>query len=257
MLRVSIRVPTSEAEIARARLLPLSPAGIEEVELGELLELAVYTDEAGEASLRSALGGEVSSQAVPLGWEDSWRAFHRPALAGGIWIGPPWETPPPGAPAVVVDPGRAFGTGAHATTRACIELLSGLDRCSLLDAGTGSGVIAAAAARLGFEPVFAIDSDPVAVEVALSTARLNRIDVEVVQGDVLTSALPDVELVLANIELRAVEALLARRPAASAVTSGYLVRDVPRVEGWEQVSRVELDGWAADVFVASREHLLS
>ena len=177
--------------------------------------------------------------------------------AGGIWIGPPWETPPPGAPAIVIDPGRAFGTGAHATTRACIELLSRLDRGSLLDAGTGSGVIAAAAARLGFEPVFAIDSDPVAVEVALGTARLNRIDFEVVQGDVLTSALPDVELVVANIELRAVEALLARRPASSAVTSGYLVRDVPSVEGWEQVSRFELDGWAADVFVASREHLLS
>ncbi len=207
--------------------------------------------------LRAAFGGEVSSQAVPLGWEDRWRAFHRPVLAGGIWIGPPWETPPPGAPAIVVDPGRAFGTGAHATTRACIELLSRLDRCSLLDAGTGSGVVAAAAARLGFEPVFAIDSDPAAVEAASDTARRNGMDFEVVRGDVLTAALPDVELVIANIELGSVEALLARRPARSAVTSGYLVRDVPMVEGWEQVSRHELDGWAADVFVAPREHVLS
>ena len=171
-------------------------------------------------------------------------------LAGGIWIGPPWETPPPGAPAIVVDPGRAFGTGAHATTRACIEVLSRLDHRSLLDAGTGSGVIAAAAARLGFEPVFAIDSDPAAVEAASGTARRNGMDFEVTQGDVLAAVLPEVDLVVANIELRAVEALLVRRPASTAVTSGYLVRDVPRVEGWEQVSRVERDGWAADVFAA-------
>jgi ribosomal protein L11 methyltransferase len=242
----------ADAEIARARLLTLSPAGFEEVELGEEVELAVYTDAAGEMSFRSALAGEVSSEPVSLGWEERWRAFHRPARAGGLWIGPPWEKPPAGEPAIVVDPGRAFGTGAHATTRACIELLSKLDRGSVLDAGTGSGVIAAAAARLGFEPVFAIDIDPAAVEAASATARQNGAAVRVWQGDVLTAALPDVELVVANIELRAVEALLARRPAVRAVTSGYLTRDVPRVEGWDQVSRLELEGWCADLLVASR-----
>jgi ribosomal protein L11 methyltransferase len=244
-------VPTAEAEIARALLLALVPAGIEEVDLGEELELAAYTDEAGEVRIRSALAGEVFSEPVAPGWEEGWREFHRPARAGGLWIGPHWETPPPGEPAVVVDPGRAFGTGAHATTRACIELLSKLDRGSVLDAGTGSGVIAAAAARLGFEPVYALDVDPNAVEAASATARRNGVAVTIWQGDVLAAPLPEVELVVANIELRAVESLLARRPAARAVTSGYLARDVPRVEGWEHVSRLELDGWAADMLVAS------
>jgi ribosomal protein L11 methyltransferase len=199
----------------------------------------------------------VSSKPVWAGWEGRWREFHRPARAGGLWIGPPWEVPPSGVPAVVVDPGRAFGTGAHATTRACIDLLSTLDRGSILDAGTGSGVIAAAAARLGFAPVFAIDLDPVAVEAASETARRNGVAVRISQGDVLAAALPEIDLVVANIELRAVEALLERRPAAQAITSGYLARDLPKAEGWERVSRLELEGWAADLLVAAQGPLLS
>jgi phytoene dehydrogenase-like protein len=90
------------------------------------LELAAYVSAEVERTIRGAFDG-VSSQPVEPGWEDRWRAFHRPVRAGGLWIGPPWETPPAGAPSVVVDPGRAFGTGAHATTRACIELLARLE----------------------------------------------------------------------------------------------------------------------------------
>jgi ribosomal protein L11 methyltransferase len=255
--RVSVRVPAAEAEIGRALLLKLVPAGFEEVDRGDEVELAVFTDEAGEERFRSTFAGVVSSEPVPLGWEERWRDFHRPARAGGLWIGPPWEVPPPGEPAVVVDPGRAFGTGAHPTTRACIELLSQVDRSSVLDAGTGSGVIAVAAARLGYEPVHAIDVDPAAVEAASATARLNGVDIGIWQGDALTAELPETGLVVANIELRAVEALLERRPAVRAVTSGYLVHDQPMVVGWERVSRVELEGWAADLLVASRHHLLS
>lgn len=244
-------MPTAEAEIARARILALAPTGFEEVDLGDDIELVSYTDEAGVEKIRLAFGGRVSSEPILPGWEERWRTFHRPVRAGGLWIGPPWEMPPPGEPAIVVDPGRAFGTGAHPTTRACIELLSGLDRCSILDAGTGSGVIAVAAARLGFEPVFAVDVDADAVEVAFATARQNGAAVRIWQADVLTDALPEVELVVANIELRAVEALLGRRPAARAVTSGYLAREAPQVEGWEPGSRIALDGWAADLLVAS------
>lgn len=239
-----------EAEIDRAQLLALAPSGFEEIELGTEVELAVYTDLEGEERIRAAFEHAVTTP-VDRGWEERWRAFHRPLRAGGLWIGPPWETPPLGEPAVVVDPGRAFGTGAHATTRACIELLSKLDRGSVLDAGTGSGVIAVAAARLGFEPVYALDVDRNAVEAATATARRNGVAITIWQGDALAAALPEVEIVVANIELRAVESLLARRPAARAVTSGYLARDAPRVEGWEHVSRLELDGWAADMLVAS------
>jgi ribosomal protein L11 methyltransferase len=171
-------------------------------------------------------------------------------VAGGLWIGPPWLEPPQEQPAVVVDPGRAFGTGAHPTTRACIELLSQLERGSLLDAGCGSGVIAVAAARLGFDPVRAVDLDEVAVDVATATAHLNGVAVEVARADVLRDALPPGDVVVANIELRVVELLLARTTAATAVTSGYLSSEQPDAPGWTFDDRLALEGWAADVLVA-------
>lgn len=239
-------MPAAEAEIARARLLPLAPAGFEEVDVGGDVELAVYVDAAGEERVRGAFD-DARATSVEPGWEDRWRAFHRPVRAGGLWIGPPWEAPP-GEPVLVVDPGRAFGTGAHPTTRACIELLSGSVRGSVLDAGCGSGVLAVAAARLGFDPVFAVDDDPIAVEAAERTACENGVGVSVSVADVLVDPLPNVDLVVANIELRAVEAILARRPAPTAITSGYLAGEWPTAAGFEHVERLELEDWAADRF---------
>lgn len=209
----------------------------------------MYVDGAGEERLRTAFD-EVESAPVEAGWEDRWRSFHRPVVAGGLWIGPPWEAAPAGVQAVVVDPGRAFGTGAHPTTRACIELLAGLERCSCLDAGCGSGVVAVAAARLGFAPVVAVDVDPAAVDAASATARLNEVAVDVRLADVLEDRLPESDLVVANIELAAVEQLLARVTASTAVTSGYLAHEAPSAPGWERTARLELEGWAADALVA-------
>jgi ribosomal protein L11 methyltransferase len=242
-------VPAAEAEIARARLIPLAPAGFEEVWDSGELELVVYGDAQVEERVR-AVFPDASSVPVEPGWEDRWRAFHRPARAGGLWIGPPWESPPAGVSAVVVDPGRAFGTGSHPTTRACIELLTRVPRGSLLDAGCGSGVLAVAAARLGFDPVFAVDRDPAAVEAAERTARANRVHVTVRAADVLADELPRADVVVANIELGVVDALLASRPAPTAVTSGYLAAESPSAAGWKREDRLELEGWAADVLVA-------
>ena len=167
--------------------------------------------------------------------------------AGGLWIGPPWEVTPPGEVTVVVDPGRAFGTGAHATTRACVELLAGLERGSVLDAGCGSGVLSVAALRLGFSPVFAVDADPVAVETTARTAEANGVVVTAAMSDVLVAELPEADVVVANIALPIVERLLRRRPAPTAVASGYLAHEAPASPGWVHVTRLELDGWAADV----------
>jgi ribosomal protein L11 methyltransferase len=152
----------------------------------------------------------------------------------------------------VVDPGRAFGTGAHPTTRACIELLARLERGSLLDAGCGSGVLAVAAVRLGFAPVFAVDADPVAVAVCGDTARSNGVDVQVAAADVLRDELPRTDVAVANIELAVVQTLLARMPARTVIASGYLESETPRVPGWDAVDRLELEGWAADVL--ARRH---
>jgi ribosomal protein L11 methyltransferase len=247
-------VPVAEAEIARARMLELVPGGFEEVDRAGGVELAAYTDRAGETRIRAAFD-VVSARPVDRGWEHRWREFHRPVRVGGLWIGPPWEPAPRDELVVVVDPGRAFGTGAHATTRACIELLAGLERGALLDAGCGSGVIAVAAVRLGFGPVLAADLDPIAVEVARDTARRNGVSVSVCETDVVRDDVRPVDIVVANIELAVVEALLARRRARARtiVTSGYLAGERPRAEGWAIARGLELDGWAAHVWIVDDE----
>src|SRR4029078_7568859 len=147
------------AEEARAAAIELAPGGFEEWETGEALTVGLYVDESAVEAIRAAFA-DVDVTPVEPGWEDAWRAFHRPARAGGLWIGPPWEQPEPGDRAVVIDPGRAFGTGAHPTTRLCVHLLAGWERGSLLDVGCGAGVLSIAAARLGFDPIRAVDNDP-------------------------------------------------------------------------------------------------
>ena len=241
-----MRVRASEAELAAASLVDRFPGGLEERELDSDVELVVFTDAAGEADIRERFA-DVRSEPVAPGWEDRWKEFHRPVRAGGLWIGPPWIDPPVAEPVVVVDPGRAFGTGAHPTTRACIELLSTLEGGSLLDAGCGSGVVSVAAVRLGFAPVVAVDLDEVAVEVATETARSNAVAIEVSRADVLRDELPAVDVVVANIELRIVERLLERATARVAVTSGYLEAETPEAPRWTRADRLELEGWAADV----------
>src|SRR5262249_27166173 len=189
ILRAAVRVPAAERESAIATLLGVAETGFEEVEQGDLGGRPLYTDGAGPDRLRAVLGHVVTRE-VADGWEDAWRAFHRPVTAGGLWIGPPWLEAPPGAPTVVIDPGRAFGTGAHPTTRLCIELLAEVERGSLLDVGCGSGVISIAAARLRFAPITAVDVDPVAVEVTVANAAVNGVAVDARTLDATKGPLP-------------------------------------------------------------------
>jgi ribosomal protein L11 methyltransferase len=240
-------VPAADAEVARARFLALAPAGFEEIELDGELELAAYADLAQVVRFRSTFDSAVVTHVEP-GWEESWRAFHHGVRAGGLWIGPPWEEAPKGIPSVVIEPGRAFGTGAHATTRACIELLAGLPRGSLLDAGCGSGVVAIAAVRLGFAPVIAVDVDPVAVDVTTENAHRNQVRVHVCHLDVLRDVLTRTDTAVANIELASVEGVLERRLAPRVVTSGYLAHESPRAPGWRRTARLDVEGWAAELF---------
>ena len=228
-------------------MVELFPEGFEKVEADGRLELAAYTDAAGEARLAVAFG-EVSAHAVEPGWESAWKEFHRPVRIGRLWVGPPWETPPPDALAVVVDPGRAFGTGAHATTRLCLELLLGVEPGSLLDVGCGSGVLAVAAARLGFAPIVAVDIDPVAVEAAQENAARNGVAVEVRALDAFADPLPATAFAIANIALRPVEAVGARLRSGRLIASGYLAAEKPELPGWRRIERRELGEWAADLY---------
>ena len=151
--------------------------------------------------------------------------------------------------AVVIDPGRAFGTGAHPTTRLCIELLAGLEsRGSLLDVGCGSGVLSIAAARLGFAPIVAIDDDPVAIEVTLANAEVNEVTLTALTSDATSDPLPPAAVAVANVLLAPVEAILSRLDVTTAVTSGYLDGEVPAHTGWTRAATSTLDGWAADRF---------
>ncbi len=178
---------------------------------------------------------------VAEGWEDGWRAFHHGVRIGRCWVGPPWEEPPADAVAVVIDPGRAFGTGAHATTRLCLELLQDVEPTSLLDVGCGSGVLSVAAAKLGFAPVSALDVDEVALEVTAANAAANGVAVDV------GTAFRRAGLAVMNIALDVVERMLPELPVERVITSGYLERDEPRFEGWRRLERRVRYGWAADL----------
>ena len=230
-------------------MIELFPEGFEEVESSGGVELAAYTDAAGEERVWHVFSGAQGSD-VESGWEDRWRTFHRPVRVGPLWIGPPWETPPADATAVVIDPGRAFGTGAHPTTQLCLELLLDLPAGSLLDVGCGSGVLAVAASLLGHAPVLGVDIEEASVAATGENAARNGVELEarLVAADV---SLPPADLVVANISLEAVHALPDRIDAALLVTSGYLVSEEPRLDGFAAVDRRERDGWAADLHRAA------
>ena len=227
-------------------MLELFPEGFEEVEQPDGIEFAAYSDAAAEERLWQAFGGSRSSE-VADDWADRWRRFHRPTCVGGVWIGPPWEQPPADMVSVVVDPGRAFGTGAHPTTRLCLELLQALPCGSLLDVGCGSGVLAIAAAKLGFAPVVAVDVDPVAVQTTRANAAANGVDVDVWAADAVAAVLPRSDTAVANISLPVVTELAPRLPAVHVVTSGYLAGDMLALQGFRRVRRAAADGWAADL----------
>jgi ribosomal protein L11 methyltransferase len=228
-------------------MLELFPEGFEESARRGSLELAAYTGAEGEERLRRTFGA-VRSARVEADWAERWREFHRPIEAGPFWVGPPWESSPPGALAIVIDPGRAFGTGAHPTTRLCLELLAAGPPASLLDVGCGSGVVAIAGAKLGCAPVFAVDVDAVAVAATRANAKRNGVTVEAWQADALTDALPAADVVVANLTLAQVEALAPQVSAGRLIASGYLEAEAPVVAGFERRERRTVAGWAADVF---------
>ncbi|MFL5919806.1 MAG: 50S ribosomal protein L11 methyltransferase [Gaiellaceae bacterium] len=228
-------------------MLELFPQGFEELDHPDGVELVAYTDDAGEERLWAAFA-DVAAEDVAAGWEERWREFHRPVRIGRLWVGPPWEEPPADAEAIVVDPGRAFGTGGHATTRLCLQLIAELERGSLLDVGCGSGVLAIGAARLGFEPVTALDHDQAAVEATQRNAAANGVAVECRRADALSEPLPKVDAAVVNISVEALERLLPRLDARTLVTSGYLEGEPLEYEGVTRVRRLTESGWAADVF---------
>ncbi len=226
-------------------MIEIFPEGFEEVDRLGGIELAAYTDSAGEERMWAFFGGGRAAD-VESGWEDRWRAFHRPIRVGRLWVGPPWEAPPADALVVVVDPGRAFGTGSHQTTQLCLAALQELEPQSLLDVGCGSGVLSVAAALLGFGPVTSVDVEEPSIEATRANAAVNGVDLDV-RLVAARDRLPRADVVVANISLESVEALTPRIECTTLVTSGYLEHETPALPCFEHVARRTLDGWACDV----------
>jgi ribosomal protein L11 methyltransferase len=244
---VSVEIPAGRAEEARAWMIELFPEGFEEIDRPHGVELVAYTDSGGEERMWHAFGRARGADLAD-GWETRWRDFHRPVRVGDLWIGQSWHEPPPDAIPVVIDPGRAFGTGAHPTTRLVLELLASLPRGSVLDIGCGSGVLGIAAAKLGFAPVNALDVDAGSVESTRLNAEANGVAIRVVQGDALRDSLPETDVALANVTREVVEELARRLRTERLVASGYLVSEPEDLPGFRHARRAAAEGWAADLF---------
>jgi ribosomal protein L11 methyltransferase len=245
VIRLAVRVARADAEIVLAELLALAPGGLEERELGaDAVEYAIY-GVPGELpalpDLRAAAGAalvDVSSTEVPDDWAERWKAFHRPVEVGRgarrLRVRPPWEQPADGAAIdVVIDPGQAFGTGAHHTTRLCLELLLELRPAgALADWGCGSGVLAIAAALLGWEPVLACDHDPASVAATRANAEANGASaIAVERCDLRRAAGPWAPTVVANLvrPLLLDVAGLMTRPPERLIVSGLLREEAGEV----------------------------
>jgi ribosomal protein L11 methyltransferase len=288
VIRLAVRVRREDAELVLAELLELAPAGVEERSEGEQVEYALY-GAPGELpslpDLRAAAGGalvEIATSELADDWQQRWRRFHKPVLipapapssaahrrVPALRVRPPWDPAASlsrGVQDIVIDPGQAFGTGAHETTRQCLELLLSLAAReprlgTLVDVGTGSGVLAIAAARLGFSPVLAIDHDRESIAATRANAAANHVCLDLRKGDLrvqhpLWPAQPSGErvVVVANLLLSLLLELAEAMPCAPAhlLAGGLLPEQVQqacsvfrRRFGLRERERCEGAGWTA------------
>jgi ribosomal protein L11 methyltransferase len=265
MIRLAVRVARADAETVLAELLVLSPGGLEERDVDDAtVEYALYgapgeLPELGE--LRAVAGGalvDVTSERVPDDWAERWKAWHRPVDVSwrfrSLRVRPPWEPPAASGIDIVIDPGQAFGTGAHHTTRLCLELLLECEpEGAFADWGCGTGVLAIAAARLGFAPVAAVDNDRLAVEATRANADVNAVSVDVARVDLRRDPGPWAPTVTANLVrplLLDIAGLLERAPQRL-IASGLLREEADEVSaafsrsGLREAARREAGEWAA------------
>jgi ribosomal protein L11 methyltransferase len=253
VIRLAVRCPPEIGERVLAELLELAPGGIEEDEGDGYVEYAIYGAPGELPSLPDldAVAGpgtvEVTTEEIPDDWADRWRDFHRPVEVGGgrLVVRPSWEEGADGEPetgiAVVIDPGQAFGTGAHATTRMCLEFLleladAGEAHGPLVDLGTGSGVLAIAAAKLGFDPVTGCDHERAALEAAGANAEANGVTIELERRNLRQEPPPPAPTMTANLTApilhevtKRLDALAEPDRPQSLICSGLLRREADEI----------------------------
>jgi ribosomal protein L11 methyltransferase len=291
-----VNAPEEEVEIAAAELFELGALGVEVQDRDMLLmpgtpalpegggrciahfDSRAAAEEAAAALREARPGLEIPAplEVLAQDWSIAWRRHHKPLRVGPrSWVHPPWEVPEtaPGEVRVVIDPGMAFGTGAHATTSLCLarvdELLAARPGADLLDVGTGSGVIALLAARLGAGRVCGTENDPVALKAAAEATALNglapaRIAWELRDPDALPAPYDaPYELVVANILLNTLVELapqIARKvaPGGHLVLAGLLSHQGDEAaraygaQGLQPAGGAEKDGWVRVELVRPR-----
>lgn len=195
-------------------------------------------------------------------WAEAWKRYFKPEHIGKIVIKPSWEdySPQSGEIIIELDPGMAFGTGTHPTTRICLELLQEIvsPHTEMLDVGTGSGILALAGAKLGAAKITAIDIDSVAVRVASENIRRNGMErqIQVYESNLLERALDfQYNLVVANIITNAILELVPQlakvlKPGGIFLASGIIEERLPEVmeslskQGFVSIKQVLAEGWA-------------
>ena len=246
-------------------LLELAPSGLEQVDGDGWVEYALYGAPGELPSLpegEADVGGRrvsVRGEEVPDDWAERWKRFHVPVLIGGrLYVRPPWEQPAvrPGVAEIVIDPAQAFGTGAHPTTRLCLELLLEIEpRDSFADLGCGSGVLAIAAAKLGFAPVAAFDSDRGAIDATRANARDNAVVLDRVERwDLRREPPPAARTVAANLMRPLLLQLAPRLEQPDAlIVSGLLEEEADEVAAayapLQERRRLTDKGWTAVLLV--------
>jgi ribosomal protein L11 methyltransferase len=269
LVRLGIRVHGEHAETALAQLLDLLPGGMEERRMGEDVEFATYAEadalpdlDAVRGQLGAALAG-VSRAPVPEDWARRWHAYLQPVTveAAGLrlTVRPPWV--PGDDDDLVVDPDALFGAGTHPTTRLVLRLLLAEPepRGGLCDWGAGTGVLAVAAARLGWSPVTAVELDPAAAAVVAANAQANCVAVRAREADLTRDDPPWAGTVCANLFAPLLRRLAesVARPPERLLLSGVLAAEADGVAGaWaargvREERRLEEDGWAACLLVAA------
>jgi ribosomal protein L11 methyltransferase len=254
LVRLGIRVRADRAEVALAQLLPILHAGAEEREVEGAVEYALYAS--GDPvprieEIRSLAGDallDVRAEPVADGWDVRWHEHLRPVQAGDLVIRPPWLDGSPDD--LVIDPGTFFGAGTHATTRLCLELLQDCPPGgALCDWGAGTGVLAIAAARLGWSPVTAVELDAAAIDLIGANAARNGVEVHALAGDVRKGA-PWAETVVANLpKPLLLDAARTVAPPDRLIAAGMLAGEAGDVAAafapLRERRRAEADGWAA------------
>jgi ribosomal protein L11 methyltransferase len=256
---VELPVDAAGAELAAAELWASGATAVhhrESVTPGRDLLVASFPSEAACRQVAGALGGTVVRVPAHV-WRDAWRAHAVAVDAGPILVVPAWRAVPlaPGRVVLEIDPGACFGSGSHPSTRLILETLArdppvGLE---VLDVGTGSGILAVAAARLGAHHVRALDLDPEAVTATVLNAERNRVADRI---EASTTPIGQVgarfDLVLVNVTAAvqvdlAADVVRAARPGGRLVLAGLLPGQWPHVQqaypGCQVVRELSLDGW--------------